>query len=97
MLERVLDIQSLLVKSYFWLSICRIRLQDPDEDDDEHHCSIVISLMRTDRKRTPANDKPPIGFAIYKVTKIGDVFIFNVVPRCAQMANERGTKHVKDV
>ncbi|XP_015749307.1 PREDICTED: calpain-B-like [Acropora digitifera] len=45
----------------------RIRLQDPDEDDDEHRCSMVISLMRTDRKRTPANDKPPIGFAIYKV------------------------------
>ncbi|XP_068730617.1 calpain-B-like isoform X1 [Montipora capricornis] len=45
----------------------RIHLQDPDEDDDEDHCSIVVSLMRIDRKRTPANDKPPIGFAIYKV------------------------------
>ena len=45
----------------------RIQLQDPDEDDDEDRCSIVVSLMRIDRKRTPATEKPPIGFAIYKV------------------------------
>lgn len=45
----------------------RIQLQDPDEDDDEDRCSIVVSLMRIDRKRTPANERPPIGFAIYKV------------------------------
>ncbi|KAL9953560.1 hypothetical protein ACROYT_G040996 [Oculina patagonica] len=45
----------------------RIELQDPDEDDDEDRCSIVGSLMRIDRKRTPANDRPPIGFAIYKI------------------------------
>ena len=45
----------------------RVQLQDPDEDDDEDRCSIVVSLMRIDRKRTPATEKPPIGFAIYKV------------------------------
>ena len=45
----------------------RIQLQDPDEDDDEDRCSIVVSLMRIDRKRTPATENPPIGFAIYKV------------------------------
>lgn len=45
----------------------RIQLQDPDEGDDEDRCSIVVSLMRIDRKRTPATEKPPIGFAIYKV------------------------------
>jgi len=45
----------------------RVQLQDPDEDDDEDRCSIVVSLMRIDRKRTPANERPPIGFAIYKV------------------------------
>ena len=48
----------------------RIQLQDPDEDDDEDRCSIVVSLIRIDRKRTPATEKPPIGFAIYKVTKL---------------------------
>ena len=48
----------------------RIQLQDSDEDDDEDCCSIVVSLIRIDRKRTPATEKPPIGFAIYKVTKL---------------------------
>lgn len=48
----------------------RIQLQDSDEDDDEDRCSIVVSLIRIDRKRTPATEKPPIGFAIYKVTKL---------------------------
>lgn len=48
----------------------RVQLQDPDEDDDEDRCSIVVSLMRIDRKRTPATEKPPIGFAIYKVSKL---------------------------
>lgn len=45
----------------------RIHLEDPDEDDDDDLCSMVASLMRIDRKRTPANERPPIGFAIYKV------------------------------
>lgn len=45
----------------------RIHLEDPDEDDDDDLCSLVASLMRIDRKRTPANERPPIGFAIYKV------------------------------
>ena len=48
----------------------RIKLQDPDEDDDEDRCSILVSLMRINRKRTPANELPPIGFAIYKVIKL---------------------------
>ena len=47
----------------------RVQLQDPDEDDDEDRCSIVVSLMRIDRKRNPANEsRPSVGFAIYKVT-----------------------------
>ena len=53
---------------YSFVLFHRIQLQDPDEDDDENLCSIVVSLMRIDRKRTPANERPPIGFAIYKVT-----------------------------
>lgn len=54
--------------TYSFILFNRIQLQDPDEDDDEDRCSIVVSLMRIDRKRTPANERPPIGFAIYKVT-----------------------------
>lgn len=49
-------------------SFDRIHLEDPDEDDDDDLCSMVASLMRIDRKRTPANERPPIGFAIYKVS-----------------------------
>ena len=52
-----------------FVSFLRVQLQDPDEDDDEDRCSIVVSLMRIDRKRSPAQDKPPIGFAIYKVMR----------------------------
>ena len=57
----------------------RIHLEDPDEDDDEDRCSIVVSLMRVDRKRTPANERPPIGFAVYKVNIRNFLFESNCI------------------
>ena len=64
-LHKQVSVSRKLKKMFVLLN--RIQLQDPDEDDDEDCCSIVVSLMRIDRKRTPATEKPPIGFAIYKV------------------------------
>ncbi|XP_020896807.1 calpain-B isoform X1 [Exaiptasia diaphana] len=43
----------------------RVKLSDPDEDDENNYCSMVINLMRKDKKRLRRD--APIGFAVYKV------------------------------
>ncbi|KAK3741281.1 hypothetical protein QZH41_012584, partial [Actinostola sp. cb2023] len=47
----------------FW-----VKLSDPDEENENDCCSMVIALMRKDRRRL--HKDTPIGFAVYKVPSI---------------------------
>ncbi|KAJ9599047.1 hypothetical protein L9F63_010504, partial [Diploptera punctata] len=56
----------------FWLNPqYRITLKDPDEEDEEDKCSIIVALMQKNRRiqRTKGMDSLTIGFAIYKIKK----------------------------
>lgn len=47
----------------------RFTLEDPDEDDDEENCTVVIALMQKNRRALQAtwDSFLSIGFSIYKV------------------------------
>uniref|UniRef100_A0A1Q3FYF1 Putative calpain family cysteine protease n=1 Tax=Culex tarsalis TaxID=7177 RepID=A0A1Q3FYF1_CULTA len=48
-----------------------IHLEDPDEDDDEGKCTVIIALMQKNRRsrRNMGVDCLTIGFAVYRVTE----------------------------
>lgn len=48
-----------------------LELQDPDEDDDEGLCTVIVALMQKNRrsKKSEGMDCLTIGFAIYSVTE----------------------------
>lgn len=47
----------------------RITLTDPDEDDDENKCTVIVALMQKNRRaqRNMGVECLTIGFAIYHV------------------------------
>ncbi|XP_021708587.1 calpain-A isoform X5 [Aedes aegypti] len=48
-----------------------VHLDDPDEDDDEGKCTVIIALMQKNRRsrRNMGVDCLTIGFAVYRVTE----------------------------
>ncbi|XP_055534118.1 calpain-A-like isoform X2 [Wyeomyia smithii] len=48
-----------------------VHLEDPDEDDDEGKCTVIIALMQKNRRsrRNMGVDCLTIGFAVYRVTE----------------------------
>ncbi|XP_058837406.1 calpain-A-like isoform X4 [Topomyia yanbarensis] len=48
-----------------------VHLEDPDEDDDEGKCTIIIALMQKNRRsrRNMGVDCLTIGFAVYRLTE----------------------------
>ncbi|XP_037048709.1 calpain-A isoform X2 [Bradysia coprophila] len=48
-----------------------VTLEDPDEDDDEGNCTVIIALMQKNRrsKRNMGMDCLTVGFAVYRVTE----------------------------
>lgn len=46
-------------------------LEDPDEDDDDGLCTIIVALMQKNRRsrRNMGMDCLTIGFAVYQVTE----------------------------
>lgn len=50
----------------------RITLTDPDEDDDENKCTIIVALMQKNRRaqRNMGVECLTIGFAIYHVSEV---------------------------
>lgn len=48
----------------------RITLEDPDDEDDEHKCTVIIALMQKNRRaqRKIGAECLTIGFAVYQVT-----------------------------
>ena len=51
------------------LNIFRVTLEDPDDDDDQDKCQLVVGLLQKDRRKLKllGKDNLTIGFAIYKV------------------------------
>lgn len=45
-------------------------LNDPDEDDDDGKCTVIVALMQKNRRsrKNMGSDCLTIGFAIYRVT-----------------------------
>lgn len=43
-----------------------VQLVDPDEDDDEDHCTMIVALMQKNRRKMRADDCP-ISFDVYKL------------------------------
>ena len=50
----------------------RIKLEDPDSDDEDDLCTVVVGLIQKDRrkKKKLGAQNLTIGFSIYKVTPI---------------------------
>jgi len=49
--------------------LCRVDLEDADDDEDDK-CSLTVALMQTKRRKLKAEEGKPmltIGFSIYKV------------------------------
>lgn len=46
-------------------------MEDPDEDDDDGKCTVIVALMQKNRRsrRNMGSDCLTIGFAIYAVTE----------------------------
>ena len=49
----------------------RVKLEDPDDDDDVDNCSIVIGLLQKGRRKQKQSGAQnlTIGFAVYKVNQ----------------------------
>lgn len=62
------------VKKYLFYFF-RVKLEEPDDDCEGNGCSIVIALMRKDKRRLQRD--VPIGFAVYKV--VHDTLAYSVV------------------
>lgn len=47
-----------------------VKLEDPDEDDDDDLCTMVVSLMQKNVRQLKryGADYQPIGYTIYKVS-----------------------------
>ena len=66
-----------LVNSIHAFSIlCRVDLQDADDDEDDK-CSLTVALMQTKRRKLKAEEGKPmltIGFSIYKVLSFNYIY-----------------------
>lgn len=66
-----------MFKYYLFISlvinifIFKVVLEDPDEDDDEGNCTVIIALMQKNRRsrRNMGVDCLTIGFAVYKLSE----------------------------
>ena len=49
----------------------RITLEDPDDEDEEHKCTVIIALMQKNRRsqRKIGAECLTIGFAVYQVSR----------------------------
>lgn len=55
----------------------RITLEDPDDEDEERKCTVIIALMQKNRRaqRKIGAECLTIGFAVYQVIKIKEIKI----------------------
>lgn len=67
----VKNIPYLIIPDTFWHNPqYRVTLTEPDEDDDDGKCTIIVALMQKNRrlKRTMGVEFLTIGFAIFYVS-----------------------------
>lgn len=57
----------------------RITLVEPDDNDDDGKCTLIVALMQKNRRaqRNMGMDVLTIGFAIYHVSEV--LFIYNAI------------------